>query len=262
MAAILIYQMQQVARENLAREYLQIYLLRLLHERGTMEQLAFVGGTALRLLHRLPRFSEDLDFSREGRGGLDLQELFRRITWDLEQAGYRMTVRGKQPGHVVQVWLRFDGLPAECGWTRDPRVGLSIRVEADLRPPSGARTETTLIQRFYPVALRHHDLASMFAGKVHALLARPWPKGRDWYDLVWYLTEKRGLVPNLVFLSNALAQTGHPPIDGGWRGAVRTKLHQLDWQKVLSDVRPFLERASDLDQLSRDSIDKLLSITQ
>lgn len=80
------------ARENPAREYLQVYVLRLLHERGAMASLAFVGGTALRLLYRLPRFSEDLDFSalpERGARDLSMEELFRRITADLEQAGYR-----------------------------------------------------------------------------------------------------------------------------------------------------------------------------
>jgi hypothetical protein len=52
-----------------------------------------------------------------------------------------------------------------------------------------------------------HDLPSLFAGKLHAILARPCAKGRDWFDLVWYLTEKRGLEPNVTLLRNALLQT-------------------------------------------------------
>lgn len=253
------------ARENPAREYLQVYVLRLLHERGAMANLAFVGGTALRLLYRLPRFSEDLDFSAlpaRGARSLSMEALFRGITSDLERAGYRMTVKGKQPRSVVQVWLRFDGLPAACGWNADPRVGLSLRVEADLHPPAGAHAETTLVQRFFPVALRHHDLPSLFAGKLHAILARPWAKGRDWYDLVWYLTERRGLEPNLEFLSNALAQTGHDEISAGqWRAAVLARMRSLDWAAVLADVRPFVERPSDLDLLARESVEKLLKGT-
>lgn len=265
MISHLLQQLEGIApksRENVAREYLQVYVLRLLHERGAMANLAFVGGTALRLLYRIPRFSEDLDFSALPERGAKtpaMEPLFRRVTADLEEAGYRMTVKGKQPRSVVQVWLRFDGLPEICGWSTDPRIGLSLRVEADLRPPGGARAETTLIQRFFPIALRHHDPASLFAGKLHAILARPWAKGRDWYDLVWYLTEMRGLEPNRELLSNALAQTGHRAIDANdWRAAVLAKLATLDWNAVLADLRPFVERPSDLESLSRDGVAGLL----
>lgn len=265
MMSHLLQQLEGVApkaRENAAREYLQVYVLRLLHERGAMANFAFVGGTALRLLYRLPRFSEDLDFSalpERGAREIPVEELFRGITSDLQAAGYRMTVKGKQPKTVAQAWLRFDGLPAACGWTTDPRLGLSLRVEIDLRPPAGARAETTLIQRFFPLALRHHDPPSLFAGKLHAILARPWAKGRDWFDLVWYLTERRGLEPNEKFLANALAQTGHDEIDPGrWRSAVLARLRSLDWKAVLADLRPFVERPSDLDPLSRESVEKLL----
>lgn len=250
------------ARESPAREYLQVYLLRLLHERGAFESLAFGGGTALRLLYRLPRFSEDLVFSvlpDRGRVVPEMEDLFRELTSDLERAGYRMTVRGKQPRGVASVWLRFDGLPAECGWSRDPRIGLSIRAEVDLRPPKGAVAETTLVQRFFPVAIRHHDLPSLFAGKLHAILARPWAKGRDWFDLVWYLTERRGLEPNPTLLANALDQTGHESLRrGDWRAAVQERLRTLDWNAVLSDLRPFVERPSDLAQLDRALVAKLL----
>lgn len=268
MKAHLLQQLEPLApaaRENPAREYLQVYLLRLLHERGAFESLAFIGGTALRVLYRLPRFSEDLDFSAHpdpGRSVPEMEGLFRNLTADLERAGYRMTVRGKQPRGVASVWLRFDGLPAECGWSRDPRIGLSIRAEVDLRPPKGAVTETTLVQRFFPVAIRHYDRPSLFAGKLHAILARPWAKGRDWFDLVWYLTEQRGLEPNLDLLERALDQTGHAPLRrGDWRTAVRERLQALDWKAVLADLKPFVERPSDLAHLDRSIVAKLLEAT-
>lgn len=248
-------------RRNLSREYLQIYLLRLMHEAGASSKVAFIGGTALRLLYRMPRFSEDLDFSATPRGGpLDAEGLFRAMKRALELAGYAVTVKAKPRPPVVNAFFRFDGLPREGGWTTDPRLGLSIKVEADLAPPSGAKVETTLIQRFFPVALVHHDLASLFAGKLHALLARPHPKGRDWFDLVWYLTEQRGLLPNLPLLANALAQTGHRGLAAPrWREHVRARLHALDWGLVIRDLKPFVEREADLEQLSPALIEKLLA---
>lgn len=247
-------------RRNLAREYLQVYLLRLLHEAGAFSEMAFVGGTALRLLHRLPRFSEDLDFSALSAEPPEAAPLFRRLGAGLERAGYEVAVRAREEGAVSNAFFRFGGLPRLLGWSADPRLGLSVKVEVDRRPPRGATVETTLVQRFFPVALRHHDLPSLFAGKLHAILARPWAKGRDWFDLAWYLTEKRGVEPNLPLLENALAQTGHDPgLAARWREAVRARLASLEWAAVARDLAPFLERQSDLAHLSPELLARLLA---
>jgi len=248
-------------RLNLAREYLQIYLLRLLHEHGAHRQLGFVGGTALRLLHQLPRFSEDLDFSLEPQdpGRWEARATFHALKADLERAGYRVTVKAKLDRVVESALFRFEGLPQEIGVASDPRLGLSIKLEIDTRPPPGARLEVTLIQRVYPVAVRHHDIASLFAGKLHALLTRNYPKGRDWFDLVWYLTEKKGLAPNLTLLQNALAQSGRQEIDSArWKAALRQRFGGLDWAAIQADMAPFLERADDSKHLQPQWIEPLL----
>ena len=198
--------LQQVAQGptetlgNRAREYLQAYLLRLIHEAGGFRHLAFLGDTALRLLHRLPRFSEDLDFATAttvAAGGASAPtELFLRLKSSLVAAGYEVTVKARTEPTVASAFFRFEGLPRLVGFSSDPRLALSVKVKIDTNPPAGAGVETTLMQRFFPIAVRHHDLPSLFAGKLHALLARPYPKGRDWYDLVWYRTEQRRLEPN------------------------------------------------------------------
>jgi predicted nucleotidyltransferase component of viral defense system len=247
-------------RLNVGREYLQVYLLRLMHEAGAHERLAFLGGAALRLLHGLPRFSEDLDFSAApGKAAPEPADLFRALKAELENAGYGVAVRLRAERTAANAFFRFAGLPRELGWSRDPRLSLSVKIEIDRRPPAAARVETTLVQRFFPIALRHHDLPSLFAGKIHALLARRYPKGRDWFDLAWYLTEKRGIEPNLELLGNALAQTGHPRrLAARWRAEVRKRMDSLSWSALASDVSPFLERPGDLGQMSRELIQKLL----
>lgn len=249
-------------RSNLAREYLQLYLLKLMHDAGSTGDLAFVGGTALRLLHRLPRFSEDLDFCHAPlpkRAKFDAGRLFDTLERGLSKAGYDVTVKAKPERTVANAFFRFQGIPRQAGWSRDPHISLSIKVEVDLRPPEGASVETTLVQQFFPVSLRHHDLPSLFAGKLHAVLARRWVKGRDWFDLVWYLTARKGLEPKLGLLENALKQTRTSAIPReGWRAAVKRRLETLDWRAVITDLRPFVERQRDLDVLSKDAIHKLL----
>jgi predicted nucleotidyltransferase component of viral defense system len=183
-------------RRNSAREYLQVYVLRLLHEAEAFRDLAFIGGSALRLLFLLPRFSEDMDFSyapaRESpERAFDYGKLFETLRASLAKAGYDVSVRVRMERNVANAFLRFEGIPRLVGFSTDPRLALTVKVEIDRNAPAGANVKTTLVQRFFPIALRHHDLPSLFAGKLHAILARPYAKGRDWFDLVWYLTEKQ-----------------------------------------------------------------------
>ena len=67
---------------------------------------------------------------------------------------------------------------------------------------------TTIVRRYQTLHLQHHDRATLLAGKLHAILQRPYPKGRDVNDLLWYLSDPAWPEPNLVMLNNALQQTG------------------------------------------------------
>jgi hypothetical protein len=109
--------------------------------------------------------------------------------------------------------------------------------------------------------LAHHDRASLFAGKLHALLSRRYTKGRDLYDLVWYLSNRDWPEPNLEFLNAALQQTGWngPSLDpSSWRNVVWSRLDAMQWARVVDDVKPFLERQADAALLTRENVKKLL----
>ena len=102
----------------------------------------------------------------------------------------------------------------------------------------------------------------MFAGKLHATLTRPWPKGRDLFDLAWYLADRLWPAPNLTLLNAALEQTKWtgPVLTGvNWRPEVRRHLATLDWSAARADVRPFLEHERDLQLVSQEALEQLLS---
>ena len=75
----------------------------------------------------------------------------------------------------------------------------------DTNPPKGGRTAETPLNKTYIFSVRHFDLPSMLATKLHACFYRKYTKGRDFYDLVWYLGRK--VFPNLELLNNAIQQT-------------------------------------------------------
>ena len=104
---------------------------------------------------------------------------------------------------------------------------------------------------------QHHDRASLLAGKLHAILQRPYIKGRDVYDLLWFLSDPTWPPPNLVMLNNALQQTGWagaPLVEETWRPAVRARLQGVIWDQVVADVQPFLESSVNLDLVTPDNL--------
>ena len=92
--------------------------------------------------------------------------------------------------------------------------------------------------------LQHHDRPSLLAGKLHAVLQRSWAKGRDLFDLFWYVSDRTWPEPNLALLNNALKQTGWagPVLDQeSWKPVTRERVASLDWGVAERDVAPFLE---------------------
>jgi hypothetical protein len=251
------------AARNLAREFLQAQILAALQRAGAMVPLAFAGGTALRFLYSIRRYSEDLDFSLERPGAdYDFRAYIEAVRVDLRREGYDVDLaRVGDQRTVHSAFVRFPGLLHDLGLSGHREEALSVKLEVDARPPSGAVLETTVVRRHVLLRIQHHDRASLLAGKLHAILQRPYPKGRDFYDLLWYLSDRTWPPPNLVLLNNALAQTGWtkaPLQKAGWVAAVRARLRSVRWEVLAADVRPFLESAEDRALLTRETITSLL----
>lgn len=247
----------QSLRKNVLREYLQAHILYSLQSVRAFERIAFVGGTALRFLYGLARYSEDLDFSLERAEGYRFAPLIDRAAADLRNAGFDVTVHPHEGDPVHSAFIRVPEILYEAGISPHRTEKLSVKIEIDTNPPAGAAMQTTLINRHFLVALLHHDIPSLMAGKLHALLSRPYTKGRDIYDLLWYLSRPEAVAPNITLLRNALAQTGWegPEVAAGnWREIIAEKAGQLDFAEVKDDVAQFLERSEDRTLLTREVV--------
>lgn len=250
---------------NLAREYLQARILGALQRAGAMIPLAFHDGTALRFLYGSPRYSEDLDFALERAGErYDFRAYLGAIRSEFEAEGYVVTLKVSDRKTVHSAFIRFPGLPCELGLSPHQEEGLAVKIEVDTRPPAGAGLATTVVRRHVVLQLQHHDRASLFAGKLRALLQRPYTKGRDLYDLLWYLSDPDWPPPNLTLLNNALRQTGWagPELTPeNWRILLRDRLQRLDWGRVAEDVRPLLGSSADLHLLTLENVLRALERT-
>jgi predicted nucleotidyltransferase component of viral defense system len=244
-------------KRSVAREYLQARVLQGLQDSGVFQKWAFVGGTALRFLFHMPRYSEDLDFSLVAPEAVNtFSRLMDKVGSAFELEGYVADIKIRDKGAVKAAFLKFRGLLSELGISPRQEQTLSVRVEIDTNPPPGAALTTTVIRRFVTLHLLHYDRPSLLAGKLHAVLSRAYTKGRDLYDLMWYLADRTWPEPNFKLLNNALAQTkwaGPELTAANWRRLVSKRLEEINWDQAVRDVSPFLERSQDVGLLTLEN---------
>ena len=254
--------LEPLRARNVAREYLQARILGALQRAGAMTSLAFQGGTCLRFLFSLPRYSEDLDFALEGDvSQYDLPGYLRAVRTELSAEHYRVDLRIRQGRAVHNAFVRFPGLLFDIGLSPHETESLAVKIEVDANPPDGATTAVALVRRHESLRLFHHDRSSLLAGKIHAVLQRPYTKGRDLYDLIWYLSDPEWPPPNLTLLNAALRQTDWREGEvtaRTWRHLVAERLDALDWDRAASDVRPFLESFDEAELVTRETAMQLL----
>ncbi len=189
-------------------------------------------------------------------GARPAQDWARRVESHLGDCDLAdVEVAGKNAGAAVaSVWVKFPSLLKELGASAMPTQKLGIKLEFDANPPGGAVFERHVVSSPRLMALTTHDLSSLMAGKLHAILARPYTKGRDWYDLIWYLG--RRTEPNLPMLDEALAQIPSPwcTVATDWKAGIASVAKAANWSELQRDVGPFLEIAGEVKMLDRDVV--------
>lgn len=187
--------------EQALREIMQEVALAGLQRSGFFEQAAFYGGSALRIFHRLNRFSEDLDFSLlTVTAGFSLKPYLSGILREFAALGMQVSINEKNKTNKNNIDSAF--LKANTTWKEivlksiipqektTLRPEIKIKLEVDTEPPQGFTTEERLLLKPFSFYVKCFSLPDLFAGKMHALLFRKWAnriKGRDWFDLEWYI---------------------------------------------------------------------------
>ncbi len=254
---------------NAFREILQQIALLGLWRGKFFEHAAFYGGTALRVLYGLDRYSEDLDFSLlKPAASFSLDPYGDALCRELASFGFDVsfaTRKRKSESAIESAFLKTGTLQhlivvkgAGPG-TRPVRGGevLKIKLEVDTDPPGGFETESRAVLLPTPFAVCAYSLPDLFAGKMHAVLCRRWKtrvKGRDWYDLVWYLAHH----PHLR-LSHLEARLRH---SGDWSGhahltraglfsLLQTAIAALDVDQARQEADRFVREKASLALWSR-----------
>lgn len=242
------------------REDLQVIILKILYDLGMFRHLAFVGGTALRILFGLRRFSEDLDFSLIRKKDYNFNKFSTAIEYQLKKYGLSVDVKKSDLKIVQRVMFRFKNILVSLRLSNMREQKLSIGLEIDARPPEGWETDISLLSKVFVFTVTHYDLPSLYATKLHACFFRKYVKGRDFYDLVWYLGKK--IFPNLVLLNNAIAQTEAKKVvvtEDNFAEFLLEKMGKVDFVKVRKDVERFLVDKEELKLLNKELIKELLT---
>ena len=226
---------------------LQLLCLKILQDKNHFADMAFVGGTALRVLYDLRRFSEDLDFSVIEKRRYNFPDIIRGIERDFRLNGLEIETKIKTEKTVQNCLIKFPGLLKALEISRITGEKLSIRLEVDSDPPRGWQTESTLVNKIYVLNITHFDIPSLYATKLHACFFRRFTKGRDFYDLLWYLGKR--IRPNYRLLNNAIRQTEKKDLglnDGNISKFLIERLAKTDFAAVRKDVERFLEDKHEL----------------
>jgi len=239
-----------VQEEQALKEILQEVALYALWRGGFFEIAAFQGGTSLRILHGLPRFSEDLDFILlKPDPAFQWSHYFESLTEVLQQFGVRceLTDRSHMDKAVRQAMLKDNSIGRQLDLSfydaNNPRK-LKVKFEIDTHPPAGTGTSWHYLDFPVDFEVCAQDLPSNYALKLHALLCRPYLKGRDWFDFSWYCKQKTQ--PNLPHLAHALNQAGpwkdqNMVVTAQWLAdALSSKIKTINWPLAAQDVAPFL----------------------
>ena len=191
------------------REIMQQIALAGLYRGGFFEKAAFYGGTALRIFYGLNRFSEDLDFSLlQSDENFRLNNYLKVIEDEFIAQGMAVSIKTKEKTVHPNIESAF--LKSETLWSElvlesvlpqfglKQSIGLKIKIEVDTKPPLGFETDEKLLLKPFSFYVKCFAIEDLFAGKMHALLFRKWGnnvKGRDWYDMEWYI--RRGTSLNI-----------------------------------------------------------------
>lgn len=255
---------------NALKEIIQELVLSGLSRGGFFDEVAFYGGTALRIFYKLDRFSEDLDFALvTPNKDFDLSKYFTYIEKELKAYGLNLEINSKQKsfdsnitsaflkGNTLEHILKF--FPNESNHKYDSLLkDIKIKFEVDIDPPSGATYEEQYKLLPSPHQIKLYDKESLLAGKIHAILCRGWKtrtKGRDLYDYVFFLSNDTKV--NIELIKNKLIESNY--IDSNSNFNIHTlkellfnKFNEIDYEDAKDDIIPFIKNVDSLNVWNKD----------
>ncbi len=259
----------QADTERALREILQEITLIGLWRSKFFDHAAFYGGTALRILYGLDRFSEDLDFTLLNNQSFTWNMFANQVVQELSCYGFEVNFSEKKKQIPTSVQSAFHKTNTKHALLQisqsksltskhNPDALIRIKIEIDTCPTLGFNTTSTYLRDPLPIPIRTLHESSLFACKTHATLYRAWKqriKGGDWYDLIWFL--RRGTPLHVKYLEACMHASGtlekHELLTIlTIKNLLKNRLQQINLDAAKEDIRPFLRDPTQLDLWSID----------
>ena len=254
---------------NAMKEIIQEIVICGLSRGGFFNEAAFYGGTALRIFYGLNRFSEDLDFALlKPNKDFDLSKYFPFIEKEVQAYGLNLSITEKEKtkdSNIMSAFLKGDTkehilmfFPNENMQNTTSLKNIKIKFEVDINPPSGAKYDLKYKLLPSPHQVKLYDEASLFAGKIHAILCRNWnyrTKGRDLYDYIFYLSKNISvnleLVKEKLIDSNILKGNDNFDINV-LKEMLTAKFNEINYNDAKEDVIAFIEDKDSLNLWTKE----------
>lgn len=256
--------------ENALKEVMQEITLAGLAHAGFFEKAAFYGGTALRIFYGLPRFSEDLDFTLlQNQPDFRLQPYFSSIKETLTAFGFHVEIKEVKKNKELKIESAFLKANTQIHFLKietskalaksvQTNTTMDIKFEVDVIPPHGFETEVKILLPPMTASIKTLKPSSLFAGKMHAVLFRKWKtrvKGRDFYDLLWYLGQNTPL--RLSYLETKMREGKTLSVtekltDTIVRDLLRERILSIDWENAQKDVVTFLRNPKEVQSWNQE----------
>lgn len=263
--------------KNALKEIMQEIALLGLARQNFFQRASFYGGTALRIAHKLGRFSEDLDFTLDVPDKrFDIKPFLKGVEDEFTAYGLKLTAERRNKvsaSDVDSAFLKANTLEhllmieGAKNTTTNKNDLIKIKLEVDINPPLPAgQQEVLFLLEPIPFNYRILTLSSLFGGKLHALICREYKggrvKGRDYYDFIWYIS--KAVKPDLVYLKGKLCESGIWKDKDEFtvkelRNLLSKKFKATDWEKAKSDVAPFIKDGRELELWSEAFFTALLN---
>lgn len=176
-------------KRAIVREFLQVKILDRIYHEKISARLFFVGGTALRLLRGLDRFSEDLDFDMSNHTSNELDSLMKKTSQAIQKENIALDLYSNTTAKRKYYEFRFKDLLYELKLSSNSEEKLMIKFDFETFWRHQLQ-ETILLNRYgFLTSVITIPLNQLFVQKLTAYLFRKETQPRDIYDIVWLRTQ-------------------------------------------------------------------------
>lgn len=219
-------------KRNLLREYLQYKILGFIFSSQFAAGLSFMGGTAIHIVHSLPRFSEDLDFDNRGLTKADFEDLSVSLQKKLQLEGCRVEVKNSFKG-AYRTAIRIPEILYlnKLSKLADEKILIQIDTEPQNFPYTPDKVILNKFDVFTGINVAPVDI--LLSQKLFAIFMRKRPMGRDFYDAIFLWGKTK---PNFDYLQAKL-QIGNL---SDLKEQLLKRCENFNFQTLAKDIEQFL----------------------